>query len=305
MSATAEPIKVELGGHTVHFYRDGADLAETVGGYLAGALREDARAIVIATEAHLRAFERELDRAGIDVGDAVQNGDLVRLDARRTLAELTLDGSISAGAFQRVVGTVVRDAVRGGRTVRAYGEVVDLLWRGGDVHGAIELERLWNELIAELRFSLLCAYHSEAVAGPEHEHELRDVCRLHTAVSSADEMSRQFEPGYLVPFAARRFLDETLRRWEYTGTVVDDARLLLTELVTNAVVHAKSPVSVSIRMQRPGLRLSVGDRSRVPPIPRAGADEPLGGHGLRLVAALSRAWGVDATADGKIVWAEL
>jgi anti-sigma regulatory factor (Ser/Thr protein kinase) len=303
MSATAETLKVELGAHVVHFYRDDADLADTVGGHLADALREGAAVIVIATEAHIRAFERELGMAGIDVGGAAESSSLITLDASATLAELTVDGRISGEAFQRVVGTLIRTAAEGGRMVRAYGEMVDLLWQGGDVPGAIELEKLWNELIAELSFSLLCAYHSEAVAAPEHEHALRHVCQLHSAVSSAHEVSREFDAADIAPFAARRFLDETLQRWGDSERL-GDARLLLSELVTNAIVHAGSPVSVSIRSQRSGLRLSVRDRSPIPPIPRGGSGAN-GGHGLGLVAALSRAWGVDASADGKVVWAEL
>jgi anti-sigma regulatory factor (Ser/Thr protein kinase) len=306
MSAIVEPIKVEPGAHVVHFYRDDADLAVTVGGHLAEALRDDAVVIAIATEPHLSAFEREFDLDGIDAAGAAESGSLIMLDASATLAELEINGQISRHAFQQVVGTLVRNATGRGRTVRAYGEMVDLLWREGDIPGAIELEKLWNELIAELPFSLLCAYRSEDIAAPEHEHAVRDVCQLHTMVSSANEVSRRFEPQSLAPSAARRFLDETLQRWGHGEDVAEDARLLLSELVSNAVVHAKSPMSVSIRSQPSGLRVSVADESPIPPIPRLGAvNGSIGGHGLRLIAALSESWGVDANGDGKIVWAEL
>lgn len=302
MEATTEPIRLKPGEHVVHFYRDDAELAHTAGTHLLNAVRDGAAAIVIATAPHLCAFRGELLAAGIDVED----GSLTLLDAHDTLAEIKRPEGISRAAFQRVVGTVVRRGGEDGRPLHAYGEMVDLLWRAGDVPSAIELEGLWNELIAELQFSLLCAYHSEAVEGPEHEHALRQVCQLHSAVSSANERSRRFEPAATAPWAARGFLDETLQRWGRNGTVAEDARLVLSELVTNAVVHARSPLSVAIRSRASGLRLSVSDDSMMPPTPRSTAsDAAAGGYGLMMIGALAREWGVNVTARGKTVWAEL
>lgn len=201
----------------------------------------------------------------------------------------------------------------------AYGEMVDLLWQRGELAVAIELERRWNEAIAELDISLLCAYSSEAGSAPEHEVTLHEVCRLHTRVSGVPgtpvreiepdrsrETSRQFEPDSSAPRAARRFLEQTLREWGYERQTVDDARLLVSELVTNAVVHAGSQLEVVIHGERPGLRVEVHDRSRIDPGPRPYTSEPVaGGRGLRLIDALGADWGVERTQTGKIVWADL
>ena len=92
------------------------------------------------------------------------------------------DGRIDRNAFFAEIGGVIRDAGRTGRPVRAYGEMVALLWDAGDVLAAIDLETLWNELSGELPFSLYCAYHSESVAAQEHAEALHEVCRLHSAV---------------------------------------------------------------------------------------------------------------------------
>jgi anti-sigma regulatory factor (Ser/Thr protein kinase) len=211
-----------------------------------------------------------------------------------------------------VIGDVLDQAAEAGQSVSAYGEMVDLLWQVGDVTGAIQLETLWNELIEELEFSLLCAYHSEAVANPEHEHAVREVCRLHSSVhgdrASSEpeprEVSREFKPDRDAPRAARHFLDEALRKWGYADRRLDDARLLLSELVTNAITHAHSPFSVSIRSQGQLVRLAVHDQSPIPPKPRFASPES-GGRGLQIVAALSKDWGFVTTPLGKTVWAEL
>src|SRR5205807_4393941 len=110
----------------------------------------------------------ELSEGGIDVSGSRGAGTLVMLDAAATLEAFMPDGRADRDAFREVIGTVVRRASEVGTAVRAYGEMVAVLWERGDVHGAIELERLWNELQEELEFSLLCAYPSQPASGREH-----------------------------------------------------------------------------------------------------------------------------------------
>ena len=312
-ATTGSQISVEPGGHAVHFYGDDADLVGTVGPYLVEALREEAAAIVIATGPHIEALREELTLSGVDVPGAQTSGALIVLDARETLSDLTVNGEINPEAFQRTVGGALRDAAAGGRPVRAYGEMVDLLWQSGAVGDAIELEKLWNELIECQQCSLLCAYQSEAAGAPEHRMALDEVCRLHSSVSEAPiwdeparrEVSREFEPGLDAPRAARRFLEDALRQWHPSDILLDDARLLLSELVTNAGTHARSPFSVSLRGREAGVRLAVHDRSPAEPTLRPIALDAPSGRGLQIVAALAKDWGVVATPLGKTVWAEL
>jgi anti-sigma regulatory factor (Ser/Thr protein kinase) len=87
--------------------------------------------------------------------------------------------------------------------------------------------------------------------------------------------------------------------------MVDDAQLLVSELATNAVLHARSAFSVVARAEESGIRVSVRDASPVTPKLRDLSATAPSGRGLHLVAALSADWGVEVTADGKTVWAEL
>ena len=81
--------------------------------------------------------------------------------------------------------------------------------------------------------------------------------------------------------------------------------LLVSELVTNAVLHAGTDVELVVRRLRKGVRVEVLDRSTRPPVPRAYDDEAMTGRGLALVRELSRVWGVDERKDGKVVWFEV
>jgi two-component sensor histidine kinase len=84
---------------------------------------------------------------------------------------------------------------------------------------------------------------------------------------------------------------------------VDAATLVVSELVTNAVRHAGTPVSVRVRLLGSRVRLEVGDGDPRLPQPATGTGES--GRGLRLVTAVARAWGARPTSHGKVVWAEL
>jgi anti-sigma regulatory factor (Ser/Thr protein kinase) len=83
------------------------------------------------------------------------------------------------------------------------------------------------------------------------------------------------------------------------------AQLLVSELVTNAVLHAGTYIVVEVRVDDVRVRVAVKDLSAAFPQPRVAADDASGGRGLQLVEALSSSWGWDLTAGGKSVWFEL
>jgi len=97
---------------------------------------------------------------------------------------------------------------------------------------------------------------------------------------------------------------ETLLRWGRPDQT-EAAVLLTSELVTNAIVHARTQVAVTVQLDDASLRVVVVDESAEPPNRREGADHLGGGRGLRLVEALAASWGVSPEGHGKAVWFEL
>jgi anti-sigma regulatory factor (Ser/Thr protein kinase) len=268
--------------HVVQFYETDAELIARVGRYL----REAQVAVAIATQPHRAALAAALP----------ERDDIVWLDAHETLGRFTRHGRIDHAAFDEVVGGVVRAAVAGGRPVRAFGEMVALLWERGDVAGALELEGLWNGLQVPLPFSLYCAYPTVVDA-----EEFAGICEAHTAV----EASWDFPAVPTAPTSARHDLASALRRLGYDDALLDDARIVVTELAANAVAHARSPFSVSVRGDVTHVRIGVCDRSRALPALQPSSSSRLSGRGLQLVAAIAGRWGVEPLSDGKLVWADL
>jgi MEDS: MEthanogen/methylotroph, DcmR Sensory domain len=309
-------------GHVVQFYGHDEELAGRVADYLLGALDGGGVAIVIATAAHRRAFEARLTAAGADLAAAAQGGTYLALDAGETMRGFVTEGRIDAGAFERVIGGLITRAgekgsaeAGGSRPVRAYGEMVALLWDAGLVDAAIRLEEMWDSLGRRCSFSLFCGYPVGSVIRDGQLDAFAEVCRLHsevigispavvTALSVPGAM-RAFALSSDAPAAARHFAVGALRRLD-AADLAGDAALVVTELAANAVIHAQSGFTVDLSLYRDVLRISVRDGGPWPPVDGVAVLPAAPLHGLGAVAALASRWGVEPLGrEGKTVWVEL
>ncbi|WP_122818089.1 ATP-binding protein [Nocardioides pantholopis] len=103
---------------------------------------------------------------------------------------------------------------------------------------------------------------------------------------------------------ARSLVRSTLDDWEL-GHLLDEACLVVSELATNALNHAESSFRVRVSLNPGTLRLEVADSGPGTPEPQPQSDTREGGRGLVLIAAMSASWGIEESARGKVVWAEL
>ena len=122
-----------------------------------------------------------------------------------------------------------------------------------------------------------------------------------------------YQPEPTAAAAARRFVRDTLQTWLIDGAaiagdgLIDDVVLLTSELVTNAVVHAGTPVEVTCKLSGGGVEVVVSDEhpARLVPEPPESEHIPAertSGRGLLLPAALASAWGVSYGQSAKAVW---
>ena len=111
----------------------------------------------------------------------------------------------------------------------------------------------------------------------------------------------QLTPDTSSPRAARRFVAQALVDWN-GKEARDDAVLLVDELVTNAVRHARTPLEVTLEIGQAEVRVEVTDASPLIPQPRDREAADDSGRGLHIVAALADAWGVRSEPEGKGVW---
>jgi hypothetical protein len=298
------------GDHIVQFYDHDDELVVAAFARLTAALERGEGVVAVATPEHLAALRREIQVAGMDDVAATQSGQLLLLDATATLDAICVDGNLDRTAFERVVGGALRQVAGTDRPVHALGGLVALLWTAGDVAGAIELERLWDDLAAELAFSLHCSYPADLSTDPDTAEAFARICDLHTHVigaapAAADaEVSERFVASAKALSGARRLVADTVNGWGCTD-LLDDCLLVAGELAANAALHGEAAFTVSLSRLGDGVRIVVGDTNGAPPtlrVPDAGAP---GGRGLQLVDGIASSWGYEATHTGKLVWAEV
>ena len=145
--------------------------------------------------------------------------------------------------------------------------------------------------------------HAFALKGQDLQYLLDLLARIGDETPNAAVI--ELPPQLQSAEAARRFVRDRCVEWG-CGEMEDAATLIVSELVTNAVVHAATPAELRAQWSGKVLRLEVVDNAEgSPPQPRVAKKYDENGRGLFLVDALSTAWGVEATADGKVVWAEV
>jgi signal transduction histidine kinase len=173
--------------HIVQFYEDDALLCDSVAHFLAVGLRAGEPVVVVATEEHRAAFAARLERRGIDVEVVRARGQLVWLDARASLSKFLIGDMPDWTLFSDLFGGVIEELTRRSplTCVRAYGEMVDVLWRDGNKQAALALEAMWNELASSRSLSLLCAYVMGNFYRSADAESFRSVCRAHSHVLPA------------------------------------------------------------------------------------------------------------------------
>lgn len=229
-----------------------------------------------------------LERTGrFDVVAAVEDGDAAEAAAADhtpdlVLLDLAMPGAGGLDALPRVRAAApsARVVVVSGFPGDRLGKVVRERGAVGYVQKGLSPRRIVEEIIA--------------VAGV-----------LDAVEEILARSQRTLDPDIGSSAAARRFMEETLSRWE-CADVLDVVNLLVSELVTNAVVHGGSEAEVSVMLTPNALRVEVGDHDDFVPTPKSADDDwATSGRGLALVEAMAKAWGIDRTDDGKVIWFEV
>lgn len=164
----------QLYGHEIHLI-DALTTFTDVG------LRAGESVIVIATAPHLHQLEQRLRLNWLDLDRARWEERYIAVLAQETLNRFMVDGWPDEERFRAVVDGLLKRARGSGRKVRAFGEMVALLWAQGNAGATIRLENLWNDLQRREQFSLLCGY-ARSDFGEEANASLRMICSLHTKV---------------------------------------------------------------------------------------------------------------------------
>jgi hypothetical protein len=167
--------------HLVQFYEADNVFLDTLEGFVGGGLRSGEGVIVIATPGHLQVLSERLRASGIDVDRALRHDQYIPLDAEESLARFMTNGWPDDEQFFGFVRGLLERARTRHPKVRAFGEMVALMWARGEHGATVRLEHLWHQLCSTDGFSLLCAYPRAGLT-EDASSSISEICAAHSRV---------------------------------------------------------------------------------------------------------------------------
>jgi hypothetical protein len=172
--------------HILQIYETDAVFIDTLAGFVGNGINAGDCCIVIATRAHLQALNRRLTSYGIRIDTLVQDKRYIPLDAEETLAKFMVNGWPDEKLFMKLISELVGDCRKSNRRIRAFGEMVAILWAQGYNGATVQLEHLWNKFCENETLCLFCAYPKAGFTG-DINHSANHICDQHSKVISGSE----------------------------------------------------------------------------------------------------------------------
>ncbi len=179
--------------HVVQIYESDSIFLDTLTGFVGGGIKANECVIIIATRAHLNGLEERLKSYGVLVDGLKSEDRYIPLEAEETLAKFMVDNWPDENLFFQTVEAIIDRAHKRNRKVRAFGEMVALLWAFGHSGATVQLEHLWNRFCAKSALSLFCAYPKCGFTEGIHT-SIDSICRAHSKLidGSKTTLSRVF-----------------------------------------------------------------------------------------------------------------
>ncbi len=170
--------EIAVNEHLIQIYDHKRTFLNTLEGFAGTGLLAGESVIVIATQNHLAELNARLLGQGFDIKRLQKEGRYQDIDADKLLGAFMSKDEPDKTSFKKLVGAMYKKAQRGGNKVRAFGEMVALLWEMGNKKATIELEQLWNSFMAASPLSLFCAYPRSIFK--EKDELIYKICPCHS-----------------------------------------------------------------------------------------------------------------------------
>jgi hypothetical protein len=180
------------GDHIVQLYQDQDFLSSAVCRFVGTGLANGEGIMLFPTLTHWNAFRPRLEAEGVDVHAAQERGQLTVVDANELLPRVMRDAMPDPTIFRGVFGDIFRQArARGSyQKVRAWGELVDVLWERGDVAASMNLEDLFDQLNKKIGIAMFCSYLMDNFNGDIHAHMLPRLGTNHSHLIPVEDYAR-------------------------------------------------------------------------------------------------------------------
>lgn len=171
--------------HLAHLYQSEDELLSSLTEFIHIGINQAETCRIITTEEHAAQLEQRLESLGVNIEQARADGYYMAYDASETMSKFIVNGLPDKKLFDEVIGGLVKASVAREKPVRAFGEMVALLWKDGNQEGVAQLEKMWDDLIRDYHVSLYCAYPRMHFDKSIHGDMLSAIDKLHATVTPA------------------------------------------------------------------------------------------------------------------------
>lgn len=172
--------------HILQIYETDNEFITSLEGFVSGGIAAGEAVVVIATPEHLRALNDRLRKRSLDLFSLMLQDQYIPLSAEETLAQFMINGWPDQNLFYHLLTNLLLRARKKDRRVRAFGEMVALLWAKGFSGATVHLEHLWTQYCESEEFSLFCAYPKAGFTEDPIE-SIHQICGCHSKLISIQE----------------------------------------------------------------------------------------------------------------------
>jgi MEDS: MEthanogen/methylotroph, DcmR Sensory domain len=165
--------------HVVQIYENDAVFLDALAGFVGGGIKKGECVVVIATAGHLKSLNDRLLSYGIGVSTLTDDDRYIPLDAEEILSKFMVNNWPDEKLFNETISAVIERGTCKDRRIRAFGEMVAILWAKGHYGATVQLEHLWNKFTEKHKFSLFCAYPKSGFTQNINE-SINSICGCHT-----------------------------------------------------------------------------------------------------------------------------
>jgi hypothetical protein len=165
--------------HVVQIYESDEVFLNLLTGFVRNGVDAGDCVIVIATAEHIKSVESSLASSNYNVSQLISNNRYIPLDAEVSLSKFMINDWPDENLFNEFVSDAISEPHGQGKQIRAFGEMVAVLWAKGQVGATVRLEQLWNKFCETQAFCLFCAYPKSGFTQDASESVMH-ICGAHS-----------------------------------------------------------------------------------------------------------------------------
>ncbi len=171
--------------HLLQIYENETIFLSSLEGFAGSGFIAGDSVIIIATQSHLNALNERLEFHGFDLKTLIAEKKYFPLDAEKTLSRFMIHAWPDEVLFVDTISKLMKEAKQNNNKVRAFGEMVALLWAKGNNGATVQLEHLWNRFCENEEFALFCAYPKSGFTQKPAD-SMQHICSAHTHIISGE-----------------------------------------------------------------------------------------------------------------------